>query len=42
MSDNIIQVNNVSMCFKMSSEKVDSLKDYVIKNIKNQIVYEEL
>ena len=42
MSDDIIKVNNVSMCFKMSSEKVDSLKDYIIKNIKRQIVYEEL
>ena len=36
-----IIVDNVSMKFNLSKEKVDSLKDYVIKFIKKEIKYNE-
>ena len=36
-----IIVDNVSMKFNLSKEKVDSLKDYIIKSIKNEIKYNE-
>ena len=42
MSDKpAIIVDHVSMNFNLSKEKVDSLKDYVIKMIKGQIQYNE-
>ncbi|WP_368215114.1 ABC transporter ATP-binding protein [Blautia wexlerae] len=34
-------VDNVSMKFNLSKEKVDSLKDYIIKSIKKEIKYNE-
>ena len=34
-----IIVDNVSMKFNLSKEKVDSLKDYIIKSIKKEIKY---
>jgi len=36
-----IEVENVGMKFNMSSEKVDDLKDYVIKLLKRQLNYKE-
>jgi hypothetical protein len=36
-----IEVENVGMKFNMSSEKVDDLKDYVIKLLKSQLNYKE-
>lgn len=36
-----IIVDNVSMKFNLSQEKVDSLKDYIIKSIKKEIKYNE-
>lgn len=40
--DNIaIKVDNVSIKFNLSSEKVDTLKDYVIKFLKREIKYDE-
>ena len=36
-----IIVDNVSMKFNLSKEKVDSLKDYIIKTIKKEIKYNE-
>lgn len=36
-----IEVENVGMKFNMSSEKVDDLKDYIIKLIKRQLIYKE-
>ena len=36
-----IEVNDVSMKFNLSKEKVDSLKEYVIKFLKRQIQYNE-
>ena len=36
-----IEVDNVSMKFSLSREKVDSLKDYIFKTIKREIKYNE-
>lgn len=37
----VIEVENVSMRYNMPKEKVDSIKDYIIKMIKRQIRFEE-
>lgn len=37
---NMICVNNVSMQFRLASEKVDSLKEYFVKTLKNQLSFE--
>ena len=37
--DKIIEIKNVGMCFRMSSEKIDSFKDYFIKTLKRKITY---
>lgn len=37
----MIKVDNVSIRFNLSSEKLDSLKEYVIKTIKGQVKYDE-
>lgn len=37
----MVIVDNVSMRFNKSSEKFDSFKEYVIKNLKNQVSFEE-
>ena len=39
--ENAIEVNNVSMCFNLSKQKVDNIKEYVIKALKHQLFYEE-
>ena len=39
--EEIIKVDDVSMCFSMSSEKLDSFKEYFIKNLKRQVSYDE-
>ena len=41
MSKTAIEVDNVSMKFNLSSEKVDNIKEYIIKSIKRQISYDE-
>ena len=42
MADDIaISVRNVSMMFNLSREKVESLKEYVIKALKKQLYYDE-
>ena len=41
MSKTAIEVDNVSMKFSLSREKVDSLKDYIFKTIKREIQYNE-
>lgn len=38
---NAIEVSNVSMRFNMSKEKVDSIKEYMIKFIKHELRFEE-
>lgn len=37
----IISVNNVSMMFNMSAEKVDNIKEYVIKFLKKELHFQE-
>lgn len=39
--DKIVVVDNVSVKFNMASERIDSMKDYVIKRIKGVISYNE-
>ena len=39
--DIIIKVDHVSMKFNLSSEKVDSIKEYFIKRVKNNLKYDE-
>ncbi len=39
--DIAIRVEHVSMRFNLSSEKVDNLKEYVIKLLKKELMYEE-
>ena len=41
MSKTAIEVDNVSMKFNLSREKVDSLKDYIFKAIKRELQYNE-
>lgn len=41
MAEPIVVVNNVSMKFNLSSEKVDNFKEYVIRRIKKEIKYDE-
>ncbi len=41
MSKTAIEVDNVSMKFNLSREKVDSLKDYIFKTIKRESQYNE-
>lgn len=37
----IVDVNNVSIKFNMASERIDSMKEYVIKRLKGMIEYNE-
>ena len=41
MGKEALIVDNVSMKFNQSSEKVDNIKEYIIKSIKHQISYDE-
>lgn len=41
MSSNIIEVNNVSMKYNLSKEKVDNIKEYIIRMFKRQLFYDE-
>lgn len=41
MSEPIIEVNNVSVSFKMSSDRVTSMKEYVVQRLKRQYHIEE-
>lgn len=38
---NMIEIENLSMCFNMSSEKVNGLKEYIIKLAKKELFFEE-
>lgn len=40
-NENIVEVRNVYMRFNLSKEKVDNLKEYVIKLIKHQLLFNE-
>lgn len=41
MSKVVLKVDHVGMKFNLSSEKVDDLKDYIIKLVKRQLMYKE-
>lgn len=41
MDEIALELKNVSMKFNLSSEKVDSLKEYVIKLLKRELMYDE-
>lgn len=41
MKDTIIELNNVSMCFNMSTDKITTLKEYLIKLSKRELFYKE-
>lgn len=41
MRDIVIDVDNVSIRFNLSREKVDNLKDFLIRKVKGQITYDE-
>lgn len=40
MAENVIEVNDVSMQFRLYKEKVDSLKEFAIKKIKRELEYD--
>ena len=37
----MIDVEHVAMKFNLASEKVDSIKEYIIKTLKKQVSYDE-
>ncbi|WP_099190532.1 ABC transporter ATP-binding protein [Tepidibacter mesophilus] len=39
--ENVVEIKNVSMRFNMSKEKVDSFKEYFIKLLKKELLFEE-
>ena len=41
MSEYAVEVNNVTIRFNMASEQVDNLKEYVIKLIKKELIFQE-
>lgn len=41
MSEIMVEVSNVSVKFHLSRERIDSIKEYIIKRLKNQIEYDE-
>lgn len=41
MGETVIKVKNVGMEFNLSQEKVDNLKEYVIKLLKRQLLFQE-
>ena len=40
--DYIIDVSDATVRFNMASEKVDNLKEYVIKLVKHELMFQEL
>lgn len=41
MGNTVVKVENVSMMFNMSQEKVDNIKEYVIKMLKHELMFHE-
>lgn len=41
MNDNIIEVKNISMNFRLPKEKIGSLKEYVVKYLKGSLQYDD-
>lgn len=38
---NVIELNNITMKFNLSKEKIDSIKEYFVKFLKRQLMYTE-
>ncbi len=41
MEPPVVEINNVSMCFKLYKEKIDSIKEYSIKALRGKLKYED-
>lgn len=41
MNDYVIEVDNVTIRFNMASEKIDNLKEYIIKLVKKELIFQE-
>jgi ABC-type polysaccharide/polyol phosphate transport system ATPase subunit len=41
MSENIVEINGVSMMFNLSREKVDNIKEFFVRLVKGQLSFEE-
>ena len=41
VNDYAIQVDHVTIRFNMASEKVDNLKEYMIKLLKKELIFQE-
>ncbi len=41
MSLPIVEVKDVSMCFNLAKEKADTFKEYMLKLVKNQLIFDE-
>lgn len=41
MENIVVEANNISMMFNMSQEKVDNIKEYIIKMIKHELMFHE-
>ena len=41
MPERLLEVENVSMCFNLARQKVDSFKEYVVKALKRELFFEE-
>lgn len=41
MNENIIEVNNVSMCFNLAEEKTDTVKEYIVKLLTGKLHFNE-
>lgn len=41
LDDVIIEVNNVSRCFNLARERVDSLKEYIVRKLKGNLHFDE-
>ena len=41
MNDVVVDVRNVTIRFNLASEKIDNLKEYVIKVLKRELLFQE-
>ncbi len=41
MAKPALEIDHVSMRFNLSTEKVDNIKEYIIKLVKNQLMFQE-
>lgn len=41
MDNIVVKANNISMMFNMSQEKVDNIKEYIIKMLKHELMFHE-